>query len=748
MSVNYNDENVKKILESEKIPERLEPENIKKLLDDTNAAGRRKKIRQSKMLRIVSAAAAFALVIGTSAYFLKPAVFSTNKPAVFSTNNFIKNADIKASASVESMKPAVKYGDIYSYFHAASNFNKFSDFISGAFTGGHKKNTDVMENGGVVGGEAFDDMSEESEEFAGESIQLGGAAENADIPSVSLTGSELKQKKEYSDTYNQEEGVLEADIVKTDGERIFYASNDTISVAKVDSGKFSKSYKTNISSLLGKNDEDITFYLNDMYIYNNKLILICSAHNFGNISTYEENEVCGDYSIWYISDTYVLTVSIGDQLTLDGYYIQDGCYNDVRLMANGYMYLVTNDEKTLDFKKTTEKDIGTYIPEYCVNGECGYVPADDIMIPREKLREVYDYVSYVNLAGLDLNSDTPWQPVDMKSIAGYSNNIYCSQKNLYIASGYEETEITRFSLENGAINIMASGKVKGYVNDQFSMSEYNDYFRIAVTENNANRNNAVYVLGMDMKVVGSVSDFGINEQIKSVNFSGDMAYVVTFRNTDPLFAIDLSDPANPKLLDELKISGYSTYMQKWSDGLLVGFGAEADENNGGVTGVKLTMFDNSDPENLKAVDYVSITGSKEERVFDGGKIDYIEEYVSSEGTYERKALYIDPERNIIGFPIQRNHYYYRYNYDYEYDYGYDYDDGKQNVVSSYMFYSFDNGNLVFKGELKKEYDVADAANESFSRAVYIDGYLYVVSADMFKSADAVTFKQVDSLENF
>ena len=248
------------------------------------------------------------------------------------------------------------------------------------------------------------------------------------------------------------------------------------------------------------------------------------------------------------------------------------------------------------------------------------------------------------------------------------------------------------------------------------MSEYNGFFRIAATHEKyvvmgdaeyditeyqqSNIKNYIYVMDMDMNVVGSVSDFGNGETIKSVNFNGDKAYVVTYMQTDPLYAFDLSDPKNPVALDEFKITGYSTYMQKWSDGLLLGFGISADEN-GFEQGLKLTMFDNSDPENLKAVSSFEM-------------IDKDDSFYYSEACWERKALLIDSEKNIIGFPVTE------YNYSNE---GREY---------SYAFYSFENGQFVSKGQIK-------SFAAELRRAVIIGDYVYAVSDRQFKSADIASF---------
>ena len=208
MSEKYNDENVKKILQSEKVPERLEPENIKKMLDNGKYAENRKKIKHRKILRIVSAAAAVAVVFSTSVYFIKPVLYDKG---VFSKDSGIVY-------SVESMKPAAQYSDVYNYFYRARSFTKFKDMIFGGFG---SKNYD-MDMGIVEESAAADESSVQENEadipnyaeengITGEENNDGYGADSSSLSSIETDGAE--QQKEYSDTYSQETGVLEADIV-------------------------------------------------------------------------------------------------------------------------------------------------------------------------------------------------------------------------------------------------------------------------------------------------------------------------------------------------------------------------------------------------------------------------------------------------------------------------------------------------------------------------------------------------------
>jgi uncharacterized secreted protein with C-terminal beta-propeller domain len=242
---------------------------------------------------------------------------------------------------------------------------------------------------------------------------------------------------------------------------------------------------------------------------------------------------------------------------------------------------------------------------------------------------------------------------------------------------------------------------------------------------------------MDMNLVGEVGDLGVGEQLKSASFSGDMAYVVTFRQTDPLYAVDLSNPAEPVVLDEFKINGFSTYMQSWGDGLLLGFGQDAD-NNGRLTGLRMTMFDNSDPDNLKAADeytwnnvYTSDFAEYEEIIGETST------WYSSTATWDRKALLIAPEKNLIGVPVTKE----------TYTYGEDYSD-TSTFTTQYQFFSFEDGKFVPKGEISETAENADydyLRNTPFIRALYIGDNVYVLSANKFVSADIDNIEITDEL---
>ncbi|MDE5936457.1 MAG: beta-propeller domain-containing protein, partial [Ruminococcus sp.] len=580
------------------------------------------------------------------------------------------------------------------------------------------------------------------------------------ISTETTTTESEESNDDYSKTHNQEENVLEADIVKTDGERIYYLTNKeitggynddgiyenylnsrlyitpTLNIASVDNGIFTDSVQLNVTPEL-KLDEswESEIFVNDMYLYNDMIAVIGTANSYCKIEDKDEEYYDKEYDAYYTpyhyeNDNRCFVSFYTKDAEFIGTYWQDGCYSDVRIAPDGYMYLVsTYNSVSFDDIETAE-NIKRYIPECGVDDSTECMPPEDILLPEDTLDNNQN-LSYTIIGSIDLTVSAQFTPADSKALAGYTGTLYSSADNIYTTVGWENTDITRISVSGGNIIPAASGTVEGYVKDQFSMSEYNGCFRIATTVNKWTNNsnfftdmfdiptesehiadNRVYVLDMELNQVGYVGGFGKNETIKSVNFSGNMGYVVTYEQTDPLFAIDLTNPAKPFITDEFKILGYSTYMQNWTDGLLLGFGADADEN-GIETGIKLVMFDNSDPYNLQEVGLYAINRGENQSV-------------SSGGMWDRKQLLIAPEKNLIGIPV----------YISEWTENYD----NWNYTSKYMFFSYENGEFISKGEIAENAD-----NISFDRAIYIGGYVYAVSANKFVSADMETITVTDEI---
>ncbi|MGV8150494.1 MAG: beta-propeller domain-containing protein [Candidatus Woesearchaeota archaeon] len=177
-----------------------------------------------------------------------------------------------------------------------------------------------------------------------------------------------------------------------------------------------------------------------------------------------------------------------------------------------------------------------------------------------------------------------------------------------------KTIIHRVSVDDGVLSYEDSGEVDGRLLNQFSMDEYDGNLRVATTvdlwtNNGRKEYNNVYVLNSNLEVIGSIDGIAPDEQIYSTRFMGDKLYMVTFKQIDPFFVIDLSNPENPKILGKLKIPGYSSYLHPYNNNFIIGVGKDVGENDwGGVSteGVKLSLFDVSDFENPLEVDKFEI----------------------------------------------------------------------------------------------------------------------------------------------
>ncbi len=214
-----------------------------------------------------------------------------------------------------------------------------------------------------------------------------------------------------------------------------------------------------------------------------------------------------------------------------------------------------------------------------------------------------------------------------------------------ISKETEKTVVHKISIEDGEIEYKTSGKVPGRVLNQFSMDEYEGFFRIATTTAHVSRTrgqvsaNHIYVLDDDLEIVGELEDLAPGERIYSARFMGKRAYLVTFQKIDPLFVIDLSNPENPKVLGKLKIPGYSDYLHPYDENHIIGFGKDTFEAERGnfawYQGIKLALFDVSDVEKPKEISkYV---------IGDRG--------TDSNALHDHKAFLFSREKNLLVIPV-------------------------------------------------------------------------------------------------
>jgi inhibitor of cysteine peptidase len=257
------------------------------------------------------------------------------------------------------------------------------------------------------------------------------------------------------------------------------------------------------------------------------------------------------------------------------------------------------------------------LPKISADGKTQTIPANEIYY-----FNVPDY-SYNFTTIISLNTQNDSEEISKETfLTGAAQTIFVSTNNIYITNTTnsiylvpgvtngnnlnsmvypeptEETIVHKISIADGKIEYKSWGEVPGTVLNQFSMDEYQGYFRIATTTGWMENNN-VYVLDNDLKVVGKLEGFAPGEKIYSARFIGNRAYIVTFKKIDPLFVIDLKDPENPRVLGELKIPGFSDYLHPYDENHIIGVGKNAvDEGSfAWYQGVKIALFDVSDPQN-------------------------------------------------------------------------------------------------------------------------------------------------------
>ncbi len=211
-----------------------------------------------------------------------------------------------------------------------------------------------------------------------------------------------------------------------------------------------------------------------------------------------------------------------------------------------------------------------------------------------------------------------------------------------------------------------------------------------------------------MNLVGTIDDLAPDERIYSVRFMGDTGYFVTYRETDPLFSVDLSDPSNPQVMDALKIPGFSNYLHFYSDNLLLGLGEENNPNTGDFMGLKLSMFDISDPYDIREIDKTVLP-----------------EAYYAPAQYNHKAFLIDPERNLMGFYIEC------------------YDKEKYEHSENYVIYSYIPGSGFVQQFSCNITD--DSPYTEFIRGIYIGDYLYLVNGNCICSYAFDTYQKIDEI---
>ena len=499
------------------------------------------------------------------------------------------------------------------------------------------------------------------------------AAPSADLaagPSAeSAQSTTPTQGVDFSGTNVQVEGVDEADIVKTDGRRIVGISVASSGTNEIWIADITAS-PPRLQSRLALQDGNYR----ELYLVGDKVFVIgASAVGIdppGGGGVFENDEASSsdaeadDAALADIDvstsapafndDAVVITeVDISDpdnpevvrHLRVEGRYISSRA-------ANGYARVViSSPPERLGFVQPTygsesseasaerfnrllvqESTLEQWLPNYNLHSANGESISRGQLLDCDRVFAPSVFSGFNQVSVLSFATSESLRPRDAVSTMADGETVYASVGNLYVSRvEYEydeaadkqtaETVVHKFSLDSsGSAEYEASGRATGSPVNQWAFHEYDGRLFVATTSADWNDSESfVTVLEDDgsgtLAQVGQVGNLGRDEDIYAVRYIADKAYVVTFRQTDPLYVIDLSDPTDPTTEGELKITGYSAYLHPVGEDLLLGVGREATDT-GRVTGAKVSLFDVSDPADPRTLDTLVLEGGSSEVEWD------------------------------------------------------------------------------------------------------------------------------------
>ena len=462
--------------------------------------------------------------------------------------------------------------------------------------------------GGIPRRLAINDGPEEIAWTHGVNDMAVPLAEPVAVEEASTGESQPVEGTDYSGTNVQETGVDEPDIVKTDGRRIFTVARGRLVVVDAASKQ-----ETGSVAVIDGNDPELLIHGDSVLLVTNTV----SHFGTGLLVAVQRISVAG--GVPQIVETllaegeYVSARSVGGIARLILRYDPRPNFPFVRSWTRESEPVAEQANRAAVLDSTLDD----WLPRYSVGGgdpSNGSLLADctNVHVPSE-------YAGFGITTVASLPFDDEFDPAATATVIAPGDTVYASAESVYVATTRripswrpadtfiwpgppqdQVTSIHRFGVAaGGSARYAASGEVAGIIHNQFSLSEHAGHLRVVTTENvswGPNPESFVRVLrqkGDRLMEVGSVGDIGRGERVQSVRFVGDIGFVVTFRQIDPFYTIDLSDPTDPVILGELKIPGFSSYLHPIGDDFVLGVGSEADFS-GRVTGAKVSLFDVSD----------------------------------------------------------------------------------------------------------------------------------------------------------
>lgn len=572
--------------------------------------------------------------------------------------------------------------------------------------------------------------------FAKNERTLFGALRLEESSKEDSAGSLNNDGNSHSTTNNQVEGVDEADIVKTDGNYIYSVlGNEKVVITNIQHPE-----KMKIASEILM---DEGFYPSQLFIHGDTLVVLGEKYEPYNEQA-SKRTMMHTMAINGLTSVRLYNVANKEKPMFMREIASEGYMNGARKTGD-MLYVITNVQPNIwRLEDIKDNDLRPRTYDSAKGDTATFLDYKDIAILPGAMEPTYSVITAVDL-------DTPKESkVVTKGYLGASEQLYMSAENLYLtATLYNETgesdstafrswqgntELFKFSLNGLKVDFIASTEVKGTLLNQFSMDEYDDHFRVVTTEGNMwdEKNpskNHLFLYDKNLNMTGSVEGLAKGERIYSARFMGDKAYMVTFRETDPLFVIDVANPNSPQVLGELKIPGFSNYLHPLDDHHLIGFGYETSARknpDGGepiieTQGMKISLFDVSDFENPKEKDT---------------------EIIGGQGTYssiqhDHKALFTHKKSNTYGFPVN------------VYESGARLHDVRFKSSGALIYEITAENGIRLKGDLlteKTNGQQYEAYEKEIQRILYSGDELYTISMNEIKSYTLDDYNPVSEIE--
>lgn len=485
---------------------------------------------------------------------------------------------------------------------------------------------------------------------------------------------------DVSGTNVQEAGVDEPDVVKADGDRILAVAGGALHWIDLTGGEPVDA---------GSIDLPGDGYGQQLLVSGDKALVLMSGYG---PPIAIEGDVAVDSSSYLPEETPTSIVQVDlagpDRMAATETLEVDGTILDARMVGETARVVVSSTPDQLAFvypSQPTEEaeqiaeeanrrviegsDLEDWLPSYRhVTDPAGTDEAvvdEGTLVACDRMNEPTSFAGFGTLSVLTFDVPGELGTGDAVGVLAAGEQVYANAEHLYVATtqypevddtttdptndfpappGGPDTALHRFSIAgDGPAEYQASGLVRGRLLDQFSMSETpatdgggdDAVLRVASTDDDESESfvTTFRADGDQLTELGQVGGLGEGEQIYSVRFVGDVGYVVTFEQTDPLYTVDLSDPAAPTVAGELELLGYSAYLHPIGENLLLGVGQDATAG-GQTTGTQLSLFDVSDPAAPQRLQQVSIPGA------------------SSAAEYDHHAFLYWPETGLAVLPVQ------------------------------------------------------------------------------------------------